>query len=299
MSSLEPQTMERSQLEAQLPPGLPLDFESTFPKLTGLGVRKRNRKKVELLHKLHPMLDRILVDGERVQFVGQGIVNLSWELIFMGIWAQLINKTALVLTDRRLLLFHLSGDEPESYVNQIPRASIKKVSGLFSLHIKLARGAVSVSGVVGADKKSLKQLVSKNPQARGGKEFLCSSCFEVHRAHTESCGHCGAEFKSPRTAALRSLLLPGLGDLYLGHRWLAVIEMVGAAFVWFLVILLLIGGPEAGDLLPRLLLAGFLLVFTNVLDAALTLAQGRKGLMSINGELGSGPGPAFAPIREY
>jgi hypothetical protein len=45
---------------------------------------------------------------------------------------------------------------------------------------------------------------------------------------------------------LRSFLFPGLGDLYLGHRAVAVFEMLGAVLVWLhLVVAPLIGAPDA------------------------------------------------------
>jgi hypothetical protein len=76
-------------------------------------------------------------------------------------------------------------------------------------------------------------------------EHLCPRCFAAVPGHPAECPACHAGFKSARIAAQRSLLFPGLGDLYLGHRGTAVFEMLGAAIVWIrLVIAPLAGGTD-------------------------------------------------------
>jgi hypothetical protein len=278
----------RAELEAKLPKEVAVDFEALFPKLTGWGVAKRNRLRAELLARLAPVLRAALKPSEKVLLMSQGIVNLWWEQMFMGAWAGLINRTALVLTNERLLLVHLSGKEPESFVNQVPRAAFKKVkAGLFSLVLKLGKGQIVLSGVPGAEKKTLRDALPVNQQAQGGLEYLCSTCFAMHTTHVEVCSRCGVQFKSPRTEALRSLLLPGLGDFYLGHRSLAVMEMMGSLVTWAVVIALIAGSAGKLDVI---LLAVVILALANGTDGAVTHAQGKKGLMSLDGKL-AGPQP--------
>lgn len=276
-------------LEEQLPTDLATDFESLFPALTGWGVAKRNRKRMELLHRLAPVLRRVLSDEEVVTFVVQGTVNLWWEQVFMGVWAQAINRTALVLTSKRLLMVHMHGNAPKSYVNQVPRAAIKKVAGVGSLTVKLGSGSIVLSGVPGVDKKALKQHLSPAPRAQGGRQFLCPKCYSIHMAHTTACARCHAGFKSPWVAALRSGILPGLGDFYLGHHLLASFEIFGSAMVWLVIAIMISEGLRNGDVGTSLAVAAVILVLANGVDAALTHAQAQKGLMALDGRLAEGP----------
>lgn len=71
---------------------------------------------------------------------------------------------------------------------------------------------------------------------------------------------------------LKSLILPGWGDIYLGHRLLGYIEVLGALFVWLIFFDLLMSGL-AEDLIIGLLL----LVFYNGADSMLTYCMTRKG----------------------
>jgi hypothetical protein len=101
------------------------------------------------------------------------------------------------------------------------------------------------------------------------REHICPACFEPLPAKLESCNKCMAAFKTPKKAMLRSLVLPGWGDIYLGHRVLGFLELIGALMVWFIVIALFADGAIATGV--------FFLVFCNGLDALLTLHMARKG----------------------
>ena len=68
---------------------------------------------------------------------------------------------------------------------------------------------------------------------------------------------------------IRSLILPGWGDIYLGHRILGCLELTGSLIVWTMVILLLAAG-EIGT-------GVFLLLLCNGMDALLTRHMARKG----------------------
>ena len=76
------------------------------------------------------------------------------------------------------------------------------------------------------------------------------------------------------TAFLRSLLLPGLGDIYLGHKLLGVLELLGSMLVWAVVIFSVLGGSQ-----ESLIVALFLLVFYNGFDSLLTRHMAKKGYM--------------------
>ena len=276
----------RFELEAKLPKQIPLDFDALFPKLTGWGVDKHNRRRVELLVGLAPVLKAALRPDEQVLYALPCVLNFWWEQAFMGAWAQLINRSALVLTQDRLLVIHLHGKRPASFVNQVPRAALIKVSvGVFSTVLKLTSRKITLTGLLAQDRKALKAALASSTRGSGDLEHLCPGCFAAHPRHVESCSHCGTAFKSPRTAALRSLLLPGLGDYYLGHRGLAVFEMMGSLFTWAVAVALAAGQVPDMNGAAGLGFALLILALANGSDALLTRAQGKKGLMSLDGGL--------------
>lgn len=292
---VSPQAAEaRRELETKLPADLKVDFDSFFPLLTGLGVKRQNNQRLDLLRRVAPVLVAALEADERVQWATEGTVNLWWEQMFMGIASALINRTAVVLTDRRLLLIHMRGKQPESFVNQVARSAIRSVGGLFSTTLTLGRGRISLSGIPGHGKKGLKTLLTRNRSAAGGVQHLCGSCYAVHASHTEVCDSCKTRCKSPTTAALRSLLLPGLGDFYLGHRALAVLEMMGAVATWLFFGLLVASSVEGGAVLVMATIALVAIGLGHGTDAALTLAQGKKGMMALDGRLATTRKPAQA-----
>jgi hypothetical protein len=118
-----------------------------------------------------------------------------------------------------------------------------------------------------------------NPQkdlpASAMKPNLCPACFCALGAQLNQCSSCHTDFKRPFSAALRSLVLPGLGDLYLGHRALGFLEMVGSFFVWLLALsFFMVGGPE------DVVIAAIIIFLYNGMDALLTYHMGKKGYIA-------------------
>lgn len=103
-------------------------------------------------------------------------------------------------------------------------------------------------------------------------ENLCPACYRALPAKISSCPKCRAQFKNPRKAALRSLLLPGWGDIYLGHRLLGGLELLGSLLVWGIGVGLLLSNDPAG-----LGVAIVLLLIYNGFDSLLTLHMAKKG----------------------
>lgn len=224
------------------------DF-STLMKGEGWYARRRAAARLRLLKKLDAKLTRILHPGEKVCFVTKGSMASKAERFFAGhAVAYHINLRALVFTTERVILVHIGiFSKPHALVSELSYGAIRKLSSTWSgfCEVKLANGKTHrFSGVPRADRKFLREFLSKMipgnadeaasglSAASDGLVHLCPHCYTALPGRPRACVRCGGGIKAASTAALLSFGLPGLGNWYLGHRWFAVFEMIGAAMLW-------------------------------------------------------------------
>jgi hypothetical protein len=209
-----------------------------------------------------------------------------WESYFLGWIVFYLNRRALVLTDRRILLIQIdSKGRPKQLLSQIRYGAMKEVKKSF-LHgtvVRLRNGkSRSFAGVPRADRRFLTELVSRVQAIRSGDqetqsiEELCPHCHEVAQIGSPGCSNCGGAFKVPKRAGMLSLLFPGFGDIYLGHRTLAAFEILVVAVIWMGALLPDPEYPLTG--LGFVILAAFLVIFIHVPDAVGTWYIARMGL---------------------
>ena len=255
--------------------------------------RRTTRRRIKSIKALLPTLRRALDPKEKVRFVSaSGYMYYLWEqFLGAGVWAAFVNATTVVLTDRRLLAFNVEhrSRAPKDIKNAIPFSgilSVRRFAGTLTLRLR-DRRKLRVTGLPFADAGELRARLAReleNPawQAAGasigGKslQYLCPACCRpVEGTDAERCASCRVEFRSGRTAALRSLLLPGLGDIYLKHTLLGVLELIGSVIVWLVVLdALLSGEPDS------IIIAAVLFVMVNVTDYFVTKAMARKGIIA-------------------
>jgi predicted Zn finger-like uncharacterized protein len=266
------------------------DIEAIFSRDRKGGYRNRkNNLKLKILRAVHTILDeRILRDGEKVMRIGKGTAFYSAEVFFgNGFLTMMYNTYALVSTNQRLLFININSRiaNPTHYFFQMPYENVRNVKrGLFSSSLQFdpAKGKRrSFMGVKSYLSKELEQFIKEKKQAakRLGQleefcEDLCPSCFVPLRKGLGKCPQCKVTFKEPKKAFLRSLFLPGLGDIYLGHRGLGTLELIGSVFVWAVALFLLRSEGEG-----TLVVALFLLLFYNGVDGLLTYHMANKGYM--------------------
>ena len=277
------------ELKALLPASVAVRFSEMFPDLRKGRVRRRDRKRAQMLCKVEPVLQRALDPTEVVRFVTNGTRQLMWWLLTAGSMNPFANRTTLVLTDRRVLLIHTDRKQrPRMFANQLPVDRIRDTSGRNSyIFIRTGKEQLMFHGVKRSEAGHLRGLLHSTASKKGGWQNLCPRCFVVIEAAPPACEGCGEVFKSPKKAALRSLLFPGLGDFYLGYRKYALLEIGGAAVLWGLFLSTLIPAVRARGL-DGALVAGplfGLLVLVHVGDALLTRAKASTGLHSADGSL--------------
>ncbi|MEM9727370.1 MAG: hypothetical protein AAF997_02210 [Myxococcota bacterium] len=287
------------ELKSRLPASIAVRFDEMFPSLGARSVTRRDRKRADMLAKAEPVLKRALGPMEVVRFVTDGARQLAWGLVTAGSMNPFTNRTTFVLTDRRILLIHTNRKrKPRMFASQLPLDRVAAASGRHSyVFIRSGREQLMFHGTRRGEAKYLRRLLEATPVEDGGWQNLCPRCFLPMDDAPDSCPRCGEPFKSPRKAALRSLLFPGLGDLYLGYRGYALLQMVGAGLLWALFVTVLVPAVRArgfsGVLVALPAMAFVLLVHGG--DAVLTRAKARSGLHSSDGALPTGPAPHDVP----
>lgn len=280
------------ELKALLPTSVAVRFSEMFPDVRNGRMKRRDRKRAEMLRKVEPVLQRVLNPIEVVRFATNGVRQLTWWLLTAGSMNPFANRTTLVLTDRRVLLIHTdSKQRPRMFANQLPLERIRATSGRNSyVFIRTGREQLMFRGVKRSEARQLRGLLESTATKEGGWQNLCPRCFVATDGAPQRCGKCGEVFKSPKKAARRSLLLPGLGDFYLGYRKYATLEIIGATMLWALFLSTLIPAVMARGLEGTIVAAPVfaLVAFIHIADALLTRAKARTGLHSKDGALPTG-----------
>lgn len=262
-------------------------FEEIFsPNKKGGYRNRRNKFKFKILMAVSGVLGKILKEGEKVMRVGKGTAYYPAELFFGNGWLTMMyNHYAILATNERILLINVNSRMKGTthYLFQVLYEDIRKVKrGLFFGSMVLDR-IRSKRRVLTQMKryisKDLKEFIMQRKEYVKGEagevlECICPSCFVPLERGLDNCPSCEAAFKTPKKATLRSLLLPGLGDFYLGHRALGTMELVGSIVVWTYAFILISNGQKAG------LFAGVVvLLFYNCMDAVVTYFMAKKGYM--------------------
>ena len=262
--------------------------EILSPNKKGVYKSRQNKFKVKVLKAVADILEKILRDGETVMRIGKGAAYYPIELVFGNGWLTMYyNYYAIVCTDQRVLLVNIDYRIRHftHYLFQIRYEEIKKVkqgSLWTSLMLYRIKGKRRIFMFVKRYLvKEIRQFIMDKKSSIQGVEHqqdplenLCPSCFVPLGKGLISCPQCRVHFKEPKKAFFRSLLLPGLGDMYLGHTLLGLLELLGAVVVWAVVIALVLSGEEG-----TLFMALFLLVFYNLLDGLFAYHMGKKGYM--------------------
>jgi hypothetical protein len=316
---------------APLLQGVPVEEATFHAGGDGFLGRRAARRRAKLVGSVAPVLATALQPGEVVRFATRGYRYWFSEYYFAGVAAYVHNHTALVLTDRRLLLVQLRGRGAGDLKHQVRLGELRGAESplLGAWRLALADGTkLAFVGVPRADRRRLAALLAET-QARAGApagapaaawgtarevrpaslEHLCPACLAVvpgPAGGTLACPApgCRIPFRDPVKAARLSALVPGLGDLYLRHHLFGALEFLGSMGLLGVALLLLLdlGGEGGAGLAIAAAVALFLVGVPRLIDHRITLHMGRKGLVPL--ALAPAPGgaarnlpmfPAWAP----
>ncbi len=287
-----------AELNLALPPGVSYRWETLFAKLEGWGAKGYIQRKYKLISNSAGLLQQMLKPGEEVLYVGKGVYASFAEQYFMGaIMANLINQTVFVLTNLRLIMLHSNtkGVPGHTYwtifYNQIKTF---KASWTGTVNLVLLDGtSLKFSGFEKLDRTQMPAVFEKamadyrmlgfNPAVSQSRENVCSHCFEIVPRNEYQCAGCQANYWKPSQIALRSLIFPSWGDFLMRHTSAAVLELIGYAITWGIVLLTFSNALSQGveEVIGAVIIAVFLLGLAHVGDACLTYFVARKGLNPI------------------
>ncbi len=266
------------------------NFATLFPTAKKRKARKNAKRRVILAKQVEKVFPKLLYPGEHVRFITRGTLNSFVEQYFLGLVALLINRTVFVVTDFRVLLINCDGKgRPHQMKWQIPfeELIVFKPGGMIGSTVFQARDdkKLKFSGVHRDDRKAIESVISERietakraeiafPHHRG-RDPLCPICATPVMMKSNSCQECGDEFVKPIKVAMLSLLLPCLGEFYLAHRGIGLLELFGYAITLMVVMAISTSGEPNAWIVGVILLA-----FAHIFDAFLTNHVASKGIRS-------------------
>ncbi|MFI5316006.1 MAG: hypothetical protein ACHQ6T_09900 [Myxococcota bacterium] len=268
-------------------PGSHYAFSKIF-EAKAWGAARRNRERLKLLQSLDRALEEMLHDGERVECVAWGEEYSLLESYFLRVWAHFMNRRALLLTSERVLVLQISVRRKLLELkSQVRFAAIEKAKTTWTGLVRISpkRGkALDLARLPRPMRKAFARAVEARRQAAhvssvATREHLCPHCYEPLAELVPACPKCRGTFKSPSRARWLSFAFPGLGDLYLGHRWLGWFQIACGFFVWSV----LAGGMFDGrhgpaDWAASAVTVATVLVLLHGVDAWVTGHTAQKGL---------------------
>ena len=231
------------ELKLELNPEIKYRLPNLFPKLEGWFASVPIKAKAKLIQQLEPRLEEMLNPGEQVLFIAKGVQQSFFESLFMGaLWASMINQTAFVLTNARMLMMNTnSKGKPKHmfwmiYYSEIETFKCSWVTGAMKLKLDDGR-KMAFSGFPKVDRKMMVEVFEEavdeyretgfEPTSTQSMENLCSHCYDVVPKGEFECEGCEATYWKPSELAIRSLIFPSWGDFLMGHYLLATFELLG------------------------------------------------------------------------
>ena len=266
------------------PPHHCRSISTLYPEADGFFGRRTKARRAKLLAGIEGVLLEALAPGETIRYVARGCRYFLGEYWFGGGAAYYHNMTALVLTDRRLLLVQIDRrGRPGDIKNQVQLAAIRGAgrSFLSGWRIRLADGTrLSFVALRAADRKRLQALL---PTCDGPKaaepslEHLCPACLRAVPGKVGVTATCRSRPAGSRSATPRrrraSRRGAGLGDLYLRHHLFGALEFLGSMLMLGVGLALVaeaIANPEPSSAVAAAFVLLLLVVVPRVIDRRVT-----------------------------
>jgi hypothetical protein len=209
-------------------------------------VEKRQRK---LLQKI-TFLPSFLQQDERVLQVTTGCSPVSFgEQFLTGAIVFVIKRSLFVFTDRRV--FHIRTKSDFSYRGSIAQILYADCQRIFvkgrTLIAEYKNGTKErFTCIAGREKTKIKALLKSipldGPQSHTQQRtHLCPRCTNPLIEDSFTCPSCSLPFKDKARARKLSIIFPGGGYFYTGHRYFGIVDALVETYLLLLLLFSLIG----------------------------------------------------------
>jgi len=250
-------------------------------------IQKRTEK---ILQKLQPALQRTLLPAETVLYVMRARSPLSLiEQITSAWWTAALAACAIVITDKRILFFPVKRDGSwRESVRSVHWGDIEEIKpkGLLIRNVSFRlknRTKVTYTNFSRADAKKIATIAAVLiPAASGemtsahGLVQLCPDCRNILTEGQYVCPACGLIFKNERSMVTRSILLPGGGYFYTGHRGIAIFLAVIEGYLVLEILRFLFVGLSSAKALADIRSTLIVLGFFWAIETAITILHCRR-----------------------
>lgn len=287
------QNVDKAEMLFEQPiSGSAYDFEQILPMETR-GQRRLAKNKLKQLKALDPIIRAMLHDGEEVIYLTDGVKVSSVEQFFIGWMMYYYNHNAFVFTSERILLIHvIKKKQLGRFVGTIRYEDLLQVKTNWTGNLRLKfrnKKQVLFTRVAKQDRTFIKDFLvplvnDSSPTVDKQTAMiidLCPACYTtVDNKNAAACPQCNCAFRTPKQAAIRSLILPGLGDLYLGSK-LGYLEVLFMLFLWTGTILGNLDLVAQGEDPMEIWLSSLIFMsIIHLLDAAKSHYVARKGIFT-------------------
>ena len=272
------------------------DLESIFPQRKGFRARRRNKSKLRLVERVDALLFQMLGPDERVLFLCKATGMERWEMFFeVNYFAWRYNYGTLVLTNSRIISIETTSTGNPKYIRRqvklanIIRFDIRRFFQTLTLYLA-DNEKTTFRWMNPHDLDHLKNLlgeVSFQQDIPISKEHCYQSlCYSCHKPMPEGlyvCPNCQTEYRTPKKAILRSLILPGWGKIYLKRTAYGLLELLGfLVVVLIFLILIMVAVSTPGVIRAKFLIFFFLAIMMHrLMDVLVPRAMARKGLVPV------------------
>jgi hypothetical protein len=245
------------------------------------------KTKLKILNGVDDVLMKMLGQNEMVYQISYGIKNSVFDHMFLGWMAIYLNRKIFIFTTKRIIIVKYSGKfKPSELFCEIPYTHIDRVKSTFfrNMEIVFTDGTKSLfTGMPMADQKVFIEVVNKMAESKiektnGGTIDLCPHCYCHIESFPAQCPNCKGKFKNPVLTACLSLLFPGIGDIYLGHKGFGILELLTGALVWFGFSAAQFGAAGQLSASKAIIGVAILFVIMHGVDALVTYRTARKGI---------------------
>src|SRR5260370_37717678 len=264
---------------------------------------KRNAK---ILQKLQPALQRTLLAGETVLSIMRARSPIALVEQITAAWSTAaLVACAIVVANKRILFFPVKRDGSwKESVRAVQWGDVEEVKpkGLLirnvSFRFKNGTKVTYTSFGRGDARKMAVIAAALIPAAPGevsstqGLVQLCPDCSNVLTDGHDLCPACGLVFKNEHTMVLRSIVLPGGGYFYTGHRGIAIFLAVVEGYLVLEILLLLFAGLASSTAIPNIRSALLVLAFFWAIETGITILHCRRYIRDF---LPHNPDPAPPP----